>query len=69
MADLKSKLEYYLPREDERRKIARRGQQCTHLEHTYEKRLEMLLGAVFGGGKGFPMPEASYEVHRELESV
>ena len=69
MKDLKNKIEYYLPREDERRKIAWRAQGRAHLEHTYEKRMEVLLRTVFGGGKGFLLPEVSYLVHRELERV
>lgn len=69
MADLKDKIEYYLPREDERQRIAQNGQQRAHLEHTYEKRLELLLSTVFNRANGYPMPEISYTMQQEFESV
>lgn len=41
-SDLLDKLRYYLVHEDERIKIAQKGQERTHKEHTYEKRMKEL---------------------------
>lgn len=46
--ELVDKIEYYLNHEDERREMARRGLHRTVSEHTYRKRLDRLLGIVFG---------------------
>lgn len=46
--ELVDKIEYYLSHENERREMARRGLHRTVSEHTYRKRIERLLGAVFG---------------------
>lgn len=46
MADLRDKIEYYLPREDERRVIAEAGQARAHAEHTYAHRLTELLACL-----------------------
>jgi spore maturation protein CgeB len=69
MKDLKEKLEYYLPSEETRFKIARRAQERAHREHTYEKRLTLLLETVFNSARGFPLPEVSHNDGRELERV
>lgn len=39
---------------DRRKKVAKAGQLRTLLDHTYEKRLELLIHTVFGDGKGYP---------------
>lgn len=54
--DLVRKIDYYLPREDERRRIAIAGQRRATSEHTYRHRLDMLLDTVFGDADGFPIP-------------
>lgn len=46
--ELVNQIEYYLKHEEERREIARRGLHRTVHEHTYRKRLQQLLGIVFG---------------------
>lgn len=69
MKELKDKIEYYLPRDDERLKIARRGQERALLEHTYEKRLELLLRTTFSQAEGFAMPETSGSMQRPMERV
>lgn len=59
MDELKSKIDYYLDHEDERREIAEAGRRRAQSEHTYRHRLETLLKTVFADGKGFPKPELS----------
>ncbi len=54
MADLKQKVDYWLPRKDERRAIAEAGMQRAHAEHTYALRLQLLLDTLAGRATGFP---------------
>ena len=54
---LSSLIEYYLPREAERRKIADAGFRRAMSEHTYQNRLDLLLTTVLGGSQGFPLPK------------
>jgi spore maturation protein CgeB len=56
MADLKQKLDYWLPRDAERRAIAEAGMRRAHAEHTYVLRLKLLLDTLTGTQKGFPTP-------------
>ena len=56
MADLKQKLDTWLPRDAERREIAAAGMRRAHAEHTYRLRLELLLATLDGQGYGFPLP-------------
>jgi len=46
-AELREKLEHYLHREEERRQMALRGLQRTLQEHTYSRRLKLLLDIIF----------------------
>ncbi|GAA3408564.1 glycosyltransferase [Paenibacillus hodogayensis] len=46
--ELVRQLDYYLNHEEERREIARRALFRTVTEHTYAKRLQQMLGIVFG---------------------
>lgn len=46
-SELQKLIEYWLPREDERRAIGEAASRRAHAEHTYEKRLERLLERVF----------------------
>jgi spore maturation protein CgeB len=62
MADLKAKVDYWLPRLDERRAIAAAGQRRALAEHTYRHRLELLLATLAGEARGFPMPDIRYLV-------
>jgi spore maturation protein CgeB len=62
MADLKAKINYWLPREAERRAIAEAGRYRAHSEHTYRHRLELLLATVCGTAKGFSAPVIGYQV-------
>jgi spore maturation protein CgeB len=45
-ADLKEKVQYYLARPDERQRIAQAAAERAHRDHTFEKRLEVLLRTV-----------------------
>ncbi|MCA9510005.1 MAG: glycosyltransferase [Myxococcales bacterium] len=56
MADLRAKLDHYLPREEERRAIAERGRARSLREHTFRHRLALLVDTVLGGASGHPMP-------------
>lgn len=56
MDDLKRKVDFYLENDDLRSQIARAGMVRAMRDHTYEKRLSMLLGTVLGEQEGYPMP-------------
>lgn len=56
IADLKQKIDHWLPRDDERREIAEAGKRRAHKEHTYEHRLKMLLDTLAGKERGYPLP-------------
>jgi spore maturation protein CgeB len=61
MADLKQKIDYWLPRVAERRAIADAGQRRAHVEHTYRQRLELLLATLAGQALGYPIPDIRYQ--------
>jgi spore maturation protein CgeB len=56
MKDLKTKIDYWLPRNDERHAIAKAGMKRAYAEHTYRHRLELLLATMEGCAKGYPVP-------------
>lgn len=56
MADLKEKIDYWLPREAERRAIADVGMRRAHAEHTYKLRLDLLLDTLAGRASGYLLP-------------
>ncbi|MCK6395842.1 glycosyltransferase [Zoogloea sp.] len=60
MADLKEKLEYWLPRAEERKCIGEAALRRAHAEHTYEHRLSLLLNTLSGKESGFPMPRLAW---------
>ena len=60
MADLKEKIDYWLPREAERRIIAEAGIRRAHEEHTYALRLGLLLDTLAGTQLGYPTPQICY---------
>jgi spore maturation protein CgeB len=62
IAQLKSLLAYYLPREDDRHAIAAAGKRRAIAEHTYGHRLTLLLETVAGRAKGFDLPALSGEL-------
>ena len=59
LRDLKEKIEYYLPRPDERRAIAAAGRVRALRDHTYEERLKLLLDTVAGVRTGYPEPRVA----------
>ncbi|HEY3488863.1 MAG TPA: glycosyltransferase [Candidatus Deferrimicrobiaceae bacterium] len=54
--DLKRKIDWWLPRDEERRAVAEAGMRRAHAEHTYRHRLKLLLATLAGKERGFPMP-------------
>ena len=54
--DLKRKLDYWLPREDERLDIAAAGCRRAHRDHTYALRLELMLQSLNGRAHGYNLP-------------
>lgn len=62
MADLKQKIDYWLPREAERRAIAEAGMRRAHAEHTYVLRLSLLLDTLAGTQHGYPTPQIRCDV-------
>jgi spore maturation protein CgeB len=54
--DLKYKINYYLAATEERQKIAAAGQARALRDHTYARRLTLLLDTVAGRARGFPQP-------------
>lgn len=62
MDDLKQKIDYWLPREAERRAIAEAGMLRAHAEHTYVLRLSLLLDTLAGTQHGYPTPQIRCDV-------
>jgi spore maturation protein CgeB len=62
MEDLGNKIDYYLIHEEERCAIARAGKVRAHRDHTYIKRLLLLLDTLAGKMKGYPLPDIQYSV-------
>lgn len=59
-ADLRRGIDYWLPRDAERRAIAEAGMRRAHVEHTYALRLALLLDTLAGTRRGYPTPEIRY---------
>jgi spore maturation protein CgeB len=57
LAELKSQIRYYLDHDHERAAIAEKGHTRAQTDHTYKKRLELLLQTVFNQASGFRMPQ------------
>jgi spore maturation protein CgeB len=57
IVELKQKIDYWLPREAERRAIAEAGRLRAHAEYTYSHRLTLLLDTLAGNAQGFPVPD------------
>lgn len=47
LSDLKEKIDYYLARPEERRRVAERGRVRALRDHTYDKRLEEMLTVIY----------------------
>ncbi len=57
MQDLRRKIDYWLPRADERRAIGEAARRRALAEHTYRHRLDVMLGTLFDEAEGFPLPD------------
>lgn len=62
MADLRRKIEHWLPREDERRDIGNAGMRRAHSQHTYSHRLVLLLDTLAGRARGYQRPDIRCEL-------
>jgi spore maturation protein CgeB len=60
MDELKLKLDYWLPRDDERKAIASAGMRRAHSDHTYTHRLSLLISTAMQSESGYPMPTVRY---------
>ena len=56
MDDLKTRLDYWLQRPDERSAIAQAAKSRAYAEHTYALRLSLLLDTLAGRAEGYPVP-------------
>ena len=56
--DLRAKLDFYLQRAEDRARIALAGRARVLRDHTYERRLALLMDTVRGTGGGFPLPDS-----------
>ena len=56
MADLKRKVDYWLPRDEERREVAAAGCRRAHRDHTYALRLELMIQTLHARTQGYPLP-------------
>ena len=54
-------IEYYLKADRDREIIAKSGWERAHRDHTYERRLRLLLATVDGQERGFPLPCISWD--------
>ena len=57
IVDLKEKIDYWLPREEERKKIGLSAKLRAAKEHTYENRLQLLLDTLYKKANGFTIPK------------
>lgn len=55
--DLKEKIDYWLPRDEDRQTIALAGKRRAHAEHTYALRLKLLIDTMAGNERGYPVPK------------
>ena len=61
MGDLVDKIDHYLGSDAERSAIAAAGKARALREHTYTRRLQLLLDTVAGDAKGFDVPAIAYQ--------
>ena len=54
--DLKMKINYWLPREEERKEIAKYGKRRAYKNHTYSQRLSLLVSTIAGADSGYEIP-------------
>jgi spore maturation protein CgeB len=63
LEELRHQIEYYLASDSERETIANAGWERAHRDHTYERRLQLLLATVSGQESGFPLPSFECDRH------
>jgi spore maturation protein CgeB len=61
MAECLQKIDYWLPREHERRAIGKAGKVRAERDHTYKSRLTLLLATVAGREHGYPLAPRSWD--------
>jgi spore maturation protein CgeB len=61
MADLRKKIDHWLPRGEERRAVGDAGMRRAHAQHTYNHRLSLLLETLAGRARGYPRPDLRSE--------
>ena len=61
VGELREKIDYYLPRDAERHRIAEAGKRRARAEHTYQHRLRTMIDCVFGDGGGYPLPAVEWQ--------
>jgi spore maturation protein CgeB len=55
LTELRERLNYYLQNDNERQKIADAGYERALKDHTYQKRMQLLLDTIFNGKNGYTM--------------
>jgi spore maturation protein CgeB len=63
LEELRHQIAHYLTSDAEREVIANAGWERAHRDHTYERRLQLLLATVSGQEKGFPLPSIGWDRH------
>lgn len=58
--ELKEKIDHHLSNETERKRIASNAHKCAHDNHTYEKRIMLLMNTLQSNVDCFPMPNLKY---------
>ena len=59
MQDLRSKIDYWIKRDDERLAIGKAGKERAYKDHTYELRLNLLIDTLMNKAIGFELPVGS----------
>jgi len=60
IADVKQKIDYWLPRQEQRQAIAEAGMRRAHAEHSYMLRLQLLIDTLGGKAAGYALPQIRY---------
>jgi spore maturation protein CgeB len=63
LEELRHQIARYLTSDTEREVIANAGWERAHRDHTYERRLQLLLATVSGKETGFPLPSIGWGRH------
>jgi len=61
LEELRHLIAHYLTSDIEREVIAKAGWERAHRDHTYERRLRLLLATVNGQERGFPLPSIGWD--------